>query len=216
MTTVFRNRWLEVAMPCHNVAALTLSNYHEHESLNVSLFKFGLYFKLPKFLRGEVMEEAYGFYFGEDALVLEWNRKRKFLHYPWALDFVRWLEWREEDYYGCTKQGGWVEVPRNFPHGRLATPETWEWNYTLRSGKVQTCAVTAYRTRSVHRRRWLPAWLPLFQKVFDGASFEFSREMGEGEGSWKGGTLGISAPIRLGESLPQMLDRLAADGSFKR
>lgn len=215
MTTIFRNRWLEVAMPCHNVAALTLSNYHEHESLNVSLFKFGLYFKLPKFLRGEVMEEAYGFYFGDDALVLEWNRKRKFLHYPWSIKLVRREEWVERDFYG-QKLAGWASVPACFMHGSLATPETWEWSYTLRSGKEQRCTVTAYRSRSIYRRRWLPGWLPVFQRSHYGGYFEFSREMGEGEGSWKGGTLGISAPIREGESLSQMLDRLAADGSFKR
>lgn len=215
MSTIFRNRWLEVAFPSHNFASLKLSNYHEHESLCVGLARLGLYFKLPKFLRGETMEEQYGFYFSEDALVLCWNRRNKFLHYPWSLKFVRREEWVERDFYGQTL-AGWSSVPKSFMHGAVATPETWEWSYTLRSGKVQTCAVTAYRDRSIYRRRCLPAWLPLFQRVHHGGSFEFSREMGEGEGSWKGGTLGLSAPMLPGETLRQMLDRLAAGNSFAR
>lgn len=226
MSTIFRNRWIEVAMPSHSMGALTLSNYHEHESLQVGLFRFSMYFKLPKFLRGEVMEEAYGFYFGDDALVFEWNRKRKFFHYPWALDFHARYERVTSTKFGPDHAVTcWIKLEdmrdslmreqkrRYLPHGEVATKETHPYTYTLRNGEVQKRNATIYAQRYEHRRRWLH-FVDWFALKNDSIDIEFDEEVGERTGSWKGGCTGCSYQLLAGESNLDCLRRMEAERKF--
>lgn len=226
MSTIYRNRWLEVAMPCHSMGSLTLNNYHEHDSLNISLFRFGLYFKLPKFLRGEVMEQAYGGYFGDDALVLEWNKKRKFFHYPWSLDFHARYELVTSEKYGPEHSVTcWVKVEdrrdpllharrrRGLPHGEVGTKSSHPYRYTLRSGSVQERSATIFGMRYEHRRRWLP-FVDWFAKKSDSIQVEFSDEVGERTGSWKGGCIGCGYTLLPGETLLQCLRRMESERKF--
>lgn len=88
-------------------------------------------------------------------------------------------------------------------HEVLTEPETHPYTYTLRSGEVQHRMATI----KVYRRTWTRWWLP-FKRVSTSIDVEFSDEVGERSGSWKGGCIGCGYEMRPGETPLQALRRM--------
>ena len=89
------------------------------------------------------------------------------------------------------------------------------YTYALRSGEVQERRATISVEELEHRRRWL-MWCPLFALVRKSIKVEFSGEVGEGTGSWKGGTMGCGYEMKKGESPEDCLRRMERSRKFNR
>lgn len=94
-------------------------------------------------------------------------------------------------------------------HEVLTEPETHPYAYTLRSGEVQHRTATI----KVERRTWTRWWLP-FRRISRSIDVEFSGEVGERTGSWKGGCIGCSFPMLASETPVQALRRMEATRKF--
>ena len=83
-----------------------------------------------------------------------------------------------------------MQVPA---HGRQV--EHASYRYLLRSGKVQTVTAMVHVSRQTWRLRWLRGLppFPLGTRVRHYIDVQFSDEIGEGSGSWKGGGAGGEA-----------------------
>ena len=95
----------------------------------------------------------------------------------------------------------------------LLWEETHDYLYTLKSGKVQERKATIH----VSEREWRPLWFKwtkLFSHVRRSIDVEFSDEVGERTGSWKGGTIGCGYHLLKGEIPLDCLRRMEKERKF--
>lgn len=202
------------------------SDWHEHRRawvrIGLGFIKFAFSFPWPKAVpdHGQCSGPTYGFYFFQDSLVLKWGKDKgrgersKHIDLPWALRFHKRWELVEGDSYAKGVQD-WCEVPRKLNHGVIATKWTAPYRYVRRSGEVQERTATFYAERWEHRYNWL-RWLPFPRQIKTSISVEFSDEVGEGAGSWKGGTTGCGYDMRDDELPLECLRRMERDRKFSR
>lgn len=139
----------------------------------------------------------YGFHFFEGHLHLHWGRQND--HIPIA-DRPRRsaclvLPW-----------AGW----RHVRHDILSAPELHNYTYTLDSGEVQQVSATI----KVEEREWRLLGLPWPRRISRYIDVEFDDEVGEGRGSWKGGTIGCDYEMRDGETATDTLRRMELERRF--
>lgn len=195
--------WTEVAYivfqlrgPC-----LTIewpSDWHEHRRVwvGVGLVLVRICFSWP--YKGEVVPDQgqcsgpeYGFQFFDDLL---WVYHGKSTGRP--LDGSRTT---------FTMPWGW----RFQKHVVLTDPETHPYHYKLKSGQVQERTATI----KAETRRWTRPWFPwsMTRKTID---VQFSDEVGERSGSWKGGTIGCGYEMNRGETPVETLRRMERERAF--
>lgn len=92
--------------------------------------------------------------------------------------------------------------------------ETYDYTYTLKNGQAQNRKAEVF----VERRTWRMRWWPLlpFKKVCTSISVNFDGEVGEGTGSWKGGTIGCGYDMNLAETPLECLRRMERERKFDR
>lgn len=133
---------------------------------------------------------TYGFTFFDDGLHLHWGKTHGKRDDPMTIIDMPW-RWKHRE------------------HLILSKPETHPYTYTLRSGEVQHRTATI----KVERRTWTRWWLP-FRRISRSIDVEFSGEVGERTGSWKGGCIGCSFPMLASETPVQALRRMEATRKF--
>jgi hypothetical protein len=92
--------------------------------------------------------------------------------------------------------------------------ETYDYAYTRKNNEVQQCKATVF----VERRTWRMKWWPLlpFKLVRTSIDVHFDDEVGEGIGSWKGGTVGCGYDLKDGETPLECLRRMERERKFNR
>lgn len=139
---------------------------------------------------------------GEFGLTLNWGLRRKSFDWPWSLHTIA--------YEHQMPDGSWRDVM-----DRSAEPyeEHWPYTYTLRSGAVQNRTATVSKRRHVLCRRALKSlgWPRWSRESID---VQFSDEVGERSGSWKGGTIGCGYELQSGETMHDALRRMERDREF--
>jgi hypothetical protein len=91
--------------------------------------------------------------------------------------------------------------------------ETHPYLYTLKSGEQQL----ALATIKVREMEWRPIWFKwtnAFSHIRKSIDISFSEEVGEGTGSWKGGTVGCSWDILPNETPYYCLKRMEVERKF--
>jgi len=105
--------------------------------------------------------------------------------------------------------GAWEKAKE--PDGRWV--ETYPYRYTLKSGKIQDRIATVYVEEREWRWRWFQklAWP---RKIHRSINVDFSDEVGERSGSWKGGTIGCGYDLMPEESAEDCLRRMELERKF--
>jgi hypothetical protein len=137
----------------------------------------------------------------EFGLTFHWGLKRKSFYWPWDLHTLKYQQQMPD--------GSWVKVQyENAPY-----VEHHGYDYVLKSGKVQERIATVSKRRHVLCRRafkslgW-PTWIE------ESIDVQFSDEVGERSGSWKGGTIGCSNELSAGETMLDSLRRMERERTF--
>ena len=155
-----------------------------------------------------------------------WWRKTHSLNFPWQYDWVStellehkanlpylaktvWMEHRRD-----RGKRDSFDVMRESDAFKKQVSETYDFTYTLKSGEVQKRKATVRVDRMTWRMRWWPL-LP-FKKVRTSIWVDFDGEVGEGTGSWKGGTMGCGYELRHGETPLESLRRMERERKFDR
>ncbi len=172
------------------------SDWHEHARvwvrLGFGLFKVAFSFPWSKVVPDEYQCSGprYGFCFFGSGLHLHWGKDRGRPDDPMKVVNMPWA-WRHKQ------------------HRVLSEPETHPYRYVLRRGEVQERTATI----KVEERVWVRPWLP-WRQVSRYISVEFSGEVGEESGSWKGGCIGCSYDMRPGETPLDTLRRMERERKF--
>lgn len=133
---------------------------------------------------------TYGFIFFEDGLHLHWGKAKGKQSDPFKLIQMPW---------------GWRHQERK----SLTDKETHPYRYFLKSGEVQERTATIY----AFTQRWTRPWIP-WKLVVNSIDINFSEEVGERSGSWKGGCTGCSYDMRPGEKPVDTLKRMERERKF--
>lgn len=195
---------------------LSLINWSENGDWSFHILPgFGsLYVKLrflPRREPREQMLDSWGFSWewGERSIYLKLGAQSKFIHLPWDLVHVRHDmlcddgEWRKAI-------GSWERKDGDPSPATEAHP----YKYVCRDGEVQDDIVA---TITVDEREWRWRWfkwLPWPRKIQRCIAVEFSAEVGERRGSWKGGCTGCGYQMWPGETPAECLRRMQRERRF--
>lgn len=144
------------------------------------------------------------------------------IHWQWGQYSRRW-EWPFHLYSishdVLREDGSWRDVwqdRRLGGSGRSeALVEEHPYRYVLRSGEVQERTARVTRERFTSGRHILSR-LGWPKRVRHSIWVEFSDEVGEGTGSWKGGTVGCGWTMLPGETAEGALRRMERERKFDR
>lgn len=138
----------------------------------------------------------------EFGLVFHWGQRRKSFDWPWS--------WHTLRYEKQMPEGSWRDV---FDRSAEPAKETHPYTYVLRSGTVQERTATISKRRHVLTyRAFKPIGWPRWIK--SSIDVQFSGEVGERSGSWKGGCIGCSYDMRPGETPLATLRRMESERKF--
>lgn len=189
------------------------SDWHEHKRAWVRLgigfasvaFSFPWRTTVPD--QGQCSGPTYGFYFFDDHLVLKYGKSTgrrgdpsTFIYMPWSWEHQRHDYLNPDGSVHHRAGKGDYQPPEE-------TKQTFPYRYTLRSGEVQERTATINGEEREWRWRWFQ-WLPWPRKISRSINVDFSDEVGERTGSWKGGTTGCGWDWKRGESMEGALRRM--------
>lgn len=196
-------KWIECAYIRFAVRGLQAeiefpSDWHEHRMGWVRLgfgfatvaFAFPWKWTVPD--QGQCSGPTYGFAFHGNALWLHFGKMTGRSRGP-------------KRYRAYDMPWAW----QHREHVVLGEPEARPYRYTLRDGEVQDCIATIKPERRVWTRPWLP-----YKQERRYISVDFSEEVGEQSGSWKGGVMGCSFDMLPGESPADALGRMERERVF--
>lgn len=186
-------------------------------SLLFCFYSWGsLYINLPYNTGKEECSDkntSYGiiFYNVNDEFPTElWIRGWKSFNFPWGYNF-----WKREVLHKSGNTTYWRKEERGddfWDKEKWANEivlETHPYTYTLKSGEKQERTATIYQEKRYWRR-----WFKLHKMYRQYIEIEFSDEVGERSGSWKGGVISCSYEMKKGETSLQTLKRMEQERKF--
>lgn len=206
----FRNELRRSLRDCRFRPSFGLCLFEEGYSLNLFGFFVPLLF-LDRWAREphEIME-SWGVSYADKSLHLNWGSRYKIFWMPWLREGVQHDVLRED--------GTWAKRTYSWdgePDRRHVTSHP--YRYVLRDGTVQdrTATVHVERSRYVWRCvRKMPLFWPLFAWKYY-LEVQFSDEVGERSGSWKGGCVGCGYEMKPGETALDTLRRMERERVFR-
>lgn len=140
------------------------------------------------------------------------GKNSKTIYFPWAYDWFRTSLLLKDGTWTHEKKGlrqeFWGDEWKD-----IKFQEVHPYTYTLRSGEKQERKATIH-VREMEWRPYYTQFTSLFNKVRRCIEIEFSDEVGERSGSWKGGTIGCSYEMRAGETPLETLRRMEIERKF--
>ena len=193
-------------------------------------FLFSLYFIICEVLRCK--EQKTGVAIHNQGLwiyPLVWENEtnhddpwwRRWLHFafPWELNWYQTeilshdlakVVWKENVHCKCKFLDSW-DIRKA---SEKMESRDYRYRYVLNNGESQERTATVHVTRMEWRARWWPIFRQ--RKVSTSIAVQFSDEVGEGTGSWKGGCTGCGYDLLPGETPEQCLRRMEVERKFKR
>lgn len=141
-----------------------------------------------------------------------WGWKRKHIYLPWALEWYRTSLLLKDGTWETEMKGN----KKSFYEDKwndIKFVETHPYIYKLKNGEVQKVNATITVEEREWRRKWL-RFLPLFNLERKTTEVDFSAEIGEETGSWKGGVLGCSYEMLPFETPKETLKRMEKERKF--
>lgn len=136
------------------------------------------------------------------------------IHAPWDWDWVRTSYLRKDGTWENESKGNRKDFYKDH-WDEVLWSEKYPYTYTLKSGEVQNRIAKVRVEEMEWRWHWFK-WLDFGSKKRRSIDIDFDGEVGEGTGSWKGGTVGCGYDLREGETPLESLRRMEKDRKFNR
>lgn len=175
-------------------------NYSINFCLIWGMFKILLPFKTSREESCEYL--TYGFNIFANSVIWRWGNYYK----SWDLPFVSYVF----DFHVVQNTSGEWESGNSSWDNQNILRESYLYTYLLSSGEEQIVRATCFKEIRQWHRKWLP-WVKLVKPTI---SIEFSSEVGERTGSWKGGVLGCSYDLLPDETIEECLKRMELTRKF--
>lgn len=129
----------------------------------------------------------------------------------WDLPFFSYVfdgHWIRDKSFNWVKMGEYMSAWEYRKDN--AYTEVHRYTYRLNSGMVQETTATC----TLEKRLWHRKWFPFLKRRSHVIDIEFSDEVGERTGTWKGGTLGCTYQIQRNETIADCLQRMQRERKF--
>ena len=204
-----------------------LYGYNDYglRQLIIHLFFGKLYVTFPKWMLGcskhaEDNEMQYGFYtYENESLWLWWGKRHKVIYWPWSWKWIgTWYRtsngWLLKDHWKNGELKDW-SYDREWQMSNGILYEQYPYRYVTKSGAIQDVTAWCHVTRREWKWRlwWWLGISPENTKII--LEVEFSDDIGESKGSWKGGTIGCAYTMLQGETMEQTLRRMEKERKFR-
>lgn len=144
-----------------------------------------------------------------------WINQMHVFHFPNKYDWVRTSTLLKNQMWLNETKGSRKNWDFHKETEEILWKESHPYQYKLKSGEVQNVTATIGVSEREWRWRWFK-WLPFPKKVSKTIDVDFSEEVGEERGSWKGGTLGCGYEMKQNETPLECLRRMEAERRFER
>lgn len=198
-------------------------------SLNVRMLVAQVFLRLPfRWRKPDELMEAWGFCWPWDAdgtstIHFRWGPRSKLVFLPWHPTWMRtsyllpdgqtWIHELRPRYrverVADSLGGHGFSLIRDIPKWE----RKYHYRYVLRSGVVQDVTATVRVEERERRWRWF-TWLAWPRGVQRSIAVDFSGEVGERTGSWKGGTIGCGYTLLPNETPLGCLRRMERERKF--
>jgi hypothetical protein len=134
----------------------------------------------------------------------------------WTWD-LPWFTFNHIGHFLMRKDGSWRRVEKSeFSHDIIENDESilvekHDYLYERINGEVQKRIATC----NVEKRVWSRKWFPFVKMVKKTMNVNFSDEVGEQSGSWKGGVIGTGHDMLPNENVAQCVNRMQSERKFK-
>jgi len=174
--------------------------------------------KIRKKYRKELYDQSsvpsYGIYFHAKQIWINVGNKITSFELPWYWEWIR---------TSClVKDGSWTSETRKKRNMEfwddnkwkdIIFSETYPYKYTSKYGDEQFCLATIRVEEREWRWKWF-TWLKFNRLIRKDIEIQFSDDIGERKGSWKGGTTGCSYTMRKRETPYETLKRMEIERKF--
>lgn len=136
--------------------------------------------------------------------------------WSWYLPFFsyefdgHWIQNQDREWVLMGNRQNDGPEPWKFRESGNAYTESHSYKYTLRSGQIQERTATC----TIEKRKWHRKWFPFLKRTSQVIDIEFSDEVGERSGSWKGGTIGCSYEMESNDTIKSCLRRMESERKF--
>ena len=170
---------------------------------------------MPRYGFG-IHSDTFWVYYGSDNEIFSPGQNQWL---AWDLPFVTY---QFEGHWIKDKNLNWVKMGEYKLGKKDGGPDSWEfrkdgaysevhpYTYKLKSGEVQERTAVC----TIEKRKWHRKWFPFLTVTSEVIDIEFSEEVGERTGSWKGGTIACSYDMLPGESIEACLRRMESVRKF--
>ena len=164
--------------------------------------------KYDKVLYDQCTPPTYGIYILERKVWFNFGLKNKVIYLPWNYEWIR---------TSClSKDNTWINETKNNRNMEFWNKEKWNniifsethpYKYISTYGDEQNCLATIRVQEREWRWKWF-TWLKYPRLIRKDIEIEFSDDIGERKGSWKGGTTGCSYTMKNKETPYETLKRM--------
>ena len=198
-------------------------DYDDEDSVNLKIGIYKLYIDIPLYKTGKRESNfgndslQYGITYHDDTFWLYTGEGNKSFDAPWQWTIVRHdlLNLDGSLYYRNSYKNGRRSPDHLYFHELENTKsyvsawtltETMNITHTTSHGDTQETVVTLHGEEREWRWKWLQ-WLPFNKLIHRVCDFEFSSELGDRAGSWKGGLTATSTEWKSSETLKESFTR---------
>lgn len=187
--------------------------FSRNVQITFSVF-FGWFVIILPFLTkyNECNPPRYGVYYYENAFWFCYGRKVKCIRMPWDYTWVRTSAMLKDQTFEHSTSQCRKHFYEEIWHNKLWCGQ-YVYTHVLKNGKVQERFATIRVEEMEWRQRWLK-WTSKFAKVRKYIKVNFSNEVGERSGSYKGGTIGCSYELLPKETPLACLRRMELNRKF--
>lgn len=215
------NKWISTyyrkfLKPTISFRVSPASYFDNRLMIHLDLLWISWYMHLPIYSNIDECEyPEFGFYYHANSLVLCWNMVKKFINMPWTYEWVRTSKLLKDDTWLTEMKGNRIDWWNNEYNDQL-WQETHHVTYITKGGEIQDDIEATIRVEEREwRQKWL-MWTKIGRKVSKSIEAEFSKEVGNQRGSWKGGVIGTGQSMKEGETPLRTLRRMMKERNFDR
>lgn len=175
-------------------------------------------FKAKKKYVKEIYDQSetpsYGIYIFMNQLGICLGDKVKLFDLPWCYEWIRTsILGKKGEWYHENRKNRDMNFYDTNKWKNILYSETVPYTYITKSGVKQECLATIRVEEREWRWKWF-TWFKYFSKVRRDIDINFSTDIGERKGSWKGGVTGCSYTLLKNETPIECLRRMERERKF--
>jgi hypothetical protein len=185
-------------------------------TISIDLYLFGIYIFISNKYNQNLWDPKgfeISYYSDSPSIYVRYNQKYNFIYLPWSLEWYRTSVLKKDGEWEHETKGNRKDLYDKEKWKDVLFSETHDYTYITKSGDVQKVKATLrVKIMEWRRRGWM--WSKFNGLVKKEIEVDFSEDIGEGRGTYKGGVVGTGYIMLENETPLQTLRRMEREKPF--